>query len=230
MAADEALLEMATEATIRLYSWAPATVSLGYFQDYATVCAALTATGHPLPALVRRITGGGAIWHEHEITYALVAIVGRDLPVQPAAMYARIHSAIRTALTAHGAHLDRQEATTGDRRYREEPRCFASPAAEDLILAQGKVLGSAARVRGDRVLIHGSLKLASNPWDGDVVAGCGLACAEAAEALVSGLASALDATVVAGEWTAAEISARQRIEKARYHDDTWVRLRQGPRP
>ncbi len=234
MAADEALLEAAVEPTIRLYSWTPATVSLGYFQDYATVCADLAATGHPLPALVRRITGGGAIWHEHELTYALVAVVGRDLPVQPAAMYARIHGAIRAALTARGAVLDRQEATTGDRRYRDEPRCFASPAAEDLILAQGKVLGSAARVRGDRVLIHGSLKLASNPWDGDVVAGCGLSVALAAEALVSGLATALGgdggANVAAGEWTAAELSARQRIEKTRYHDDTWVRLRQGPRP
>lgn len=230
MAADEALLEAASEPTVRLYRWDPPTVSLGYFQDYAIVAAALHSAGPRPPAVVRRITGGGAIWHEHEITYAVVGRLGEQLPSQTAAIYARIHGAVRAALAQRGARLERQDQTTGDRRYAQEPRCFASPAAEDLILAQGKVLGSAARTRGDRVLIHGSLKLASNPWDGAVVAGCGLDAINAAAALLSGLAAAFGLPLVPGSWTAAEIAARTRIRQERYEDERWVRDRIGPRP
>lgn len=230
MAADEALLEAASVPTVRLYRWAAPTVSLGYFQDYATVIAALHSAGRRPPALVRRITGGGAIWHEHEITYAVVGRLGDQLPSQTAAIYGRIHGAVREALAHHGARLDRQDQTIGDRRYAQEPRCFASPAAEDLILAQGKVLGSAARTRGDRVLIHGSLKLASNPWDGAVVAGCGLDAATAATALLSGLADAFALPLAPGAWTPAEIAARTRIRHERYDNERWVQDRIGPRP
>lgn len=230
MAADEALLEAASEPTVRLYRWNPPTVSLGYFQDYATVVAALQGAGLPRPAVVRRITGGGAIWHEHEVTYAVVGRLGAHLPARTADIYARLHGAIRTALAQHGATLERQDLTVGDRRYAQEPRCFASPAAEDLVLEQGKVLGSAARTRGDRVLIHGSLKLASNPWDREVVTGCGLDAAAAASALLSGIATALALPVVAGRWTATELAARARIQAERYSDDRWVQERIGPRP
>ncbi|MHC5067527.1 MAG: lipoyl protein ligase domain-containing protein [Planctomycetota bacterium] len=72
MATDEALLEAASEATIRLYYWNQATLSLGYFQDYHQTCQSLPRS---VP-VVRRITGGGAIWHEHEVTYALVGTLG----------------------------------------------------------------------------------------------------------------------------------------------------------
>src|SRR4051812_50225238 len=76
MALDEALLEAAAEPTLRLYSWRTATVSLGYFQDHAEVMARVAAARDPAPPAVRRITGGGAIWHEHEVTYCLVGELG----------------------------------------------------------------------------------------------------------------------------------------------------------
>src|SRR3954463_11486888 len=78
MALDEALLEAAGGPTLRLYGWSEATLSLGYFQDHATVMAAAAPARAPAPPAVRRITGGGAIWHEHEVTYALVGRLGSD--------------------------------------------------------------------------------------------------------------------------------------------------------
>src|SRR4051794_28694168 len=174
MALDEALLEAAEEPTLRLYSWVNATVSLGYFQDHAEVMARVAAASAPAPPAVRRITGGGAIWHEHEVTYCLVGELGRGgFPATARALYPLLHGAVRTELAARGAPLERQAEPTGDRRYRAEPRCFASPAADDLTAPTGgKALGSAARQRGSRILVHGSLKLASNPWDGPAVARC----------------------------------------------------------
>ncbi|MDA3962528.1 MAG: hypothetical protein PF961_17215 [Planctomycetota bacterium] len=227
MALDEALLEAATVTTLRLYRWDPPTVSLGYFQDYHSIAAAL-----PEPiALVRRITGGGAIWHDHELTYAIVGQLGRDgLPARTRDCYAPLHAAVAAAVISAGGQAERQSHTVGDRRYRDEPRCFASPAAEDLIAPRGgKILGSAARTRGDRILIHGSLKLASNPWDQDVVAPCGLEADAAAAALKAGLLEALGQSAEAGTCTETELAAAARIQAERYSNDDWVVHRRGPR-
>jgi len=236
MAWDEALLECAAVPTLRLYSWAAPTVSLGYFQDLPALLPSLAAAAgaQGLPALVRRITGGGAIWHEHEVTYCLVGTLGADgFPPLARLLYPLLHQAIRTALmAAGGVDVELQAVAAGDRRYRDEPRCFASPAVDDLTAqgGGGKILGSAARARGARILIHGSLKLASNPWDQAVVSGCGLSAAAAGASLAGGIAAALGATLRADQATPAEQAAAARIAALRYGADDWVARRSGPRP
>ena len=228
MARDEALLEMSGPTTLRLYRWDPPTVSLGCFQDHTTATAVLPSG----TAVVRRITGGGAIWHEHEVTYALAGVLGRDgLPERARDLYPLIHGAVLTALARRGAGLGLQSSSTGDRRYQAEPRCFASPAADDLVHADGgKALGSAARARGTRCILHGSLKLASNHWDGAAVTGCGLAWDAAAAALREGVCAALALPLAPGDWTDAESVTARRIRTERYADDAWVVRRSGPRP
>lgn len=227
MALDEALLERAMVPTIRLYTWNPPAVSLGYFQDYAHIAPHLPAH----MTVVRRITGGGAIWHEHEVTYSLVGILGQGgLPERTKDLYPLLHGAILAKLAGYGTLLQAQAETVGDRRYATEPRCFASPAADDLVADDGgKVLGSAGRVRGQRVLIHGSLKLASNPWDGDAIASCGLTFSAARSLLQTALPAAIGSTAEDGTWTDEEMIARQRIMHLRYADDAWVAHRRGPR-
>lgn len=228
MALDEALLETAEIPCLRVYGWQPRCLSLGYFQRHADIAAALPEA----IAMVRRITGGGAIWHEHEVTYAVVGRLGSDgFPARTSELYPLLHSHIARAIAdAGGADLTSQACTVGDRRYRQEPRCFASPAGGDLMAGDGgKVLGSAARNRGDRLLVHGSLKLASNPWDGAVSSGCGLARDQAISALCQGVASALGHELAPSNWTEQEIAVTDRIRQARYGDDGWVVHRRGPR-
>lgn len=225
MAWDEALLDTSSGSVLRLYRWEPPAVSLGYFQEAAPI-------RRQLPAgvdLVRRITGGGAIWHEHEITYALAAEVG-VVPERPAELYHRLHQAIQASVERRGGQLRRQPTSVGDRRYRDEPRCFASPATDDLLAVDGgKVLGSAARRRGSRVLVHGSLKLASNPWDGTSAAGCGLAPTAATAALLEGIGEAFALQLDQDRPTPAETTAAELILGQRYADDRWVEHRDGPR-
>ena len=225
MAWDEALLEASIGPVLRLYGWSPPAVSLGYFQEADPIRRQLP----PGIDLVRRITGGGAIWHEHEITYALAAEVS-VVPERPAELYLRLHQAVQAAVERRGGRLRRQPTSVGDRRYREEPRCFASPATDDLLAVEGgKVLGSAARRRGSRVLVHGSLKLASNPWDGSAAAGCGLAPAAATAALLEGIGEAFALQLDEDLPTPAETTAAERILGQRYADDRWVEHRDGPR-
>lgn len=227
MALDEALLEHAQTPTLRVYRWEPATVSLGFFQRYVPIRACVPAN---VP-IVRRITGGGAIWHEHEVTYCLVGRLDRDgFPARTRDLYPLLHTAVLKRLSKLGLDVQRQDSSAGDRRYDQEPRCFASPATDDVVHTDGgKMLGSAARQRADRVLIHGSLKLASNPWDGKAVTGCALAWTNAAQVLQDAVAEALGQTLTIGEMTDAETEATETIRQARYGTAQWVEERVGPK-
>lgn len=74
MAIDEALIESISKGesppTLRLYGWSPAAISIGYFQSLHEEIdlAKCAASG---VEYVRRITGGGAVLHEDEITYSI---------------------------------------------------------------------------------------------------------------------------------------------------------------
>jgi lipoate-protein ligase A len=161
MARDEHLLESEglPPAALRLYGWDPPTISLGYFQRLADV--------ERLPrelrelAIVRRLTGGGAILHDRELTYALV--LDDSVPIAshgPADLYRLVHTCWRDALSSDGPLLE----LAPDDYPLPTPRtgpffCFQKPGRTDLILGEQKVLGSAQRRTGGRVLQHGSLLL-----------------------------------------------------------------------
>ncbi len=76
MALDEAMLHTAAESaswvsSLRLYEWKPAAVSIGYFQSLqeevdTAKCAELGID------VVRRMTGGGAVFHDSELTYSFI--------------------------------------------------------------------------------------------------------------------------------------------------------------
>lgn len=77
MALDEAIMEGIrsgiTPPTIRFYGWEPSAISIGYFQgvDYEVNREACRKASVDV---VRRITGGGAVYHDHEgeITYSIL--------------------------------------------------------------------------------------------------------------------------------------------------------------
>ncbi len=76
MALDEALLEMAIDTKItvpvlRLYGWTPAAVTLGYAQDWHVEADHTACERNGVP-VIRRISGGGAVFHDNEVTYSLV--------------------------------------------------------------------------------------------------------------------------------------------------------------
>jgi lipoate-protein ligase A len=154
MAVDEALLLGGERATLRLYGWRPHAVSLGYFQRAADFA--------DLPAdtpVVRRLTGGGAIYHGAEITFALT-LDAELLPADIAASYRLLHDAAVRALAAHGIASERLHAGLPQHSRPRERWCFAIPGKDDIVTPRGKLLGSAQRRiqrPRPRVLHHGSL-------------------------------------------------------------------------
>ena len=154
MAVDSALLDFAEQPTLRIYSWQPHAVSLGYFQSIADF--------EDLPSdtpIVRRTTGGGAIHHGDELTFSL-ALSSSHLPGDIASSYVLLHDAIVRALTTIGVTSSRAKS---DKIATARPKsrwCFQDPVRDDLITNVGKLLGSAQRrtnAASTRILHHGSL-------------------------------------------------------------------------
>ena len=227
MAVDEALLTLAAEPTLRLYGWAPHAVSLGYFQrlaDFADLPA-----GTPI---VRRLTGGGAIHHGEELTFALV-LDAELLPRAVAASYALLHDAVIAALAELSVPCVRLVQGHGQSARPTNRWCFADAGRDDLVTARGKLLGSAQRRvqrPRPRVLHHGSLVL-ERPALTPFVAAVTDATATVAllpvlrTRLAEHLASALALDLRLGTRTTAETALAVQLQATRYENDAFLALR-----
>lgn len=159
MAVDEALLEAAearpAPATLRFYQWAVPTLSLGYFQRHEDRRSHAPSLACPL---VRRASGGGAILHDREWTYSLVLPAAHGFSRQPGRLYDGVHEALVAVLCAWGVQAS-VCAAPRTRSGAEPFLCFLRRVPGDVLVAGGKVLGSAQRRRRAAVLQHGSLLL-----------------------------------------------------------------------
>lgn len=162
MAVDEVLLEAAAAGeacTLRIYEWDQATVSLGYFQSADDP--ALESRFPQLPK-VKRLSGGGAILHHHEVTYSITISDGHPLAVSPGVLYEEVHRRVIALLSSWGVEARlRGEAVS----FAQEPfLCFSRGDARDIVLGSHKVMGSAQRRRRGAVLQHGALLLARSEY------------------------------------------------------------------
>jgi lipoate-protein ligase A len=170
MACDEALLEAAAStnaATLRLYRWARPTLSLGYFQAFDERHAHAPSRDIDV---VRRLSGGGALVHDAEITYALCLPAEHPLARRHQCAYAAVHDALLAVLARHGivaqlaeAGADAPTDEAADADASEPFLCFQRRCAQDVVappdLGGAKWCGSAQRRRRGALLQHGSLLL-----------------------------------------------------------------------
>jgi lipoate-protein ligase A len=175
MAVDEVLLgEAATAgiATLRFYEWIEPTLSLGYFQNYAT------RGQHSASAsavIVRRQSGGGAILHDHELTYSLALPRDHPLAMDAQSLYKIVHREIAAVLrktlqaTQSADSIRFAEPTVVGQKVLEPFLCFQRRSAGDLVFLteQGnnsrgdhKIVGSAQRRSRGAILQHGSILVA----------------------------------------------------------------------
>jgi lipoate-protein ligase A len=225
MGLDEALLgSHGAPPTVRFYSWRPDTLSLGYFQRLADVSGAERAG-----ALVRRITGGGAIHHQRELTFSLALDLAHPLYAGPvASSYERVHALVAAALAEFGveAAVRGERALESDRP--DSGMCFHHSTALDLAWDGRKGVGSAQRRRGGRVLHHGSIKLGTTPLEGDIAfvdrQQTGLDARSFAPALRRAFEQGLGVRLESGVPTPDERD-EARVLGARYVDPQFVRRR-----
>ncbi|MCC5638676.1 lipoate--protein ligase family protein [Nostoc sp. CHAB 5844] len=157
MAIDKWLLEQHHSQkhppTLRFYTWSPAAISLGYHQrQYPQDWHNLTWQGEKLD-LVRRPTGGRAVLHQGDLTYAVIT---SGLPGNRLQAYAKICEFLIQGWRSLGVELS---YGTAGRGYIHNPNCFGTATGADLILPNGaKLIGSAQLRRGSVILQHGSIR------------------------------------------------------------------------
>jgi lipoyl(octanoyl) transferase len=162
MAVDEAILESvyqgASMPTLRLYAWEPACLSLGHAQPFEEVNKqALVANGWEV---VRRPTGGRAILHVDELTYAVIA-PEREPRVAGGVLsgYLRLSQALLQVLEILGLDPEAKEKHPHEKSKKKNPVCFEVPSNYEITVNGKKLIGSAQARRKEGVLQHGALPL-----------------------------------------------------------------------
>jgi lipoate-protein ligase A len=161
MAADLACLDdvaAGAAPVLRLYRWSPPALSLGRFQPETDVdvdaCRGLGVE------VVRRPTGGRALLHGGDLTYAVAML----RPPGAAGHVDALYGMLAAGLVAGLAELGVAAAIGGDRGP-AGPVCFAAAQGADLRVGDRKLCGSAQVQRGAVVLQHGSVLLDRLPFD-----------------------------------------------------------------
>lgn len=182
MAADECLAaesERRGSMLLRFYGWSETTISLGGFQKIDDARQQESIRGLPL---VRRPSGGGAIVHGSDLTYAAAVPKSHPWGTSPQAFYDALHGAMVEVLADLGIRAW-PHAAGGDRPSRDESSffCFDRRATGDLVMAgpseaaPSKIMGSAQRRLAGVVLQHGSLLLRGNTTVGGPALHAGVA-------------------------------------------------------
>jgi lipoate-protein ligase A len=238
MAIDEAVLTARIENrvpnTLRLYCWKPSAVSVGKFQliekeVQVDNCRKLGVD------VVRRITGGGAVYHdaEDEITYSVVATKESLGTQDVAAVYAKIYAGLVEALKILGITADFNEGN--------------AKTCPNLTVRGKKISGSAQCHKNDVVLQHGTLlldvslkrmfELLRVRWAKTCMEVVNVAKdritsvnselertvprEKVGEALIDGFQKGLNTRLAAGELTLYERELTQRLCMKKYCTDNW---------
>ncbi len=229
--------------TLRLYGWAPPSISLGQSQRMRTVDeAACRADGVDV---VRRPTGGLAILHTDELTYSLSLPIAHPIAEGDVmTSYRRIAGAIIATLRRLGVADASADAVAKENKAKS-PVCFEAPSDYEVVGGGKKLVGSAQWRRVDGVLQHGSL-----PLHGDIarvckyligapepervrahagtlgeVLGHDVEWDEAAAVWQSAFAETLDIHFTSGKLSEDELKCADELRATRYANDAWTRRR-----
>jgi len=146
------------EAYFRIYAWKPYAISLGMNQDENEIDNIFLDKDNY--HLVRRPTGGRAVFHANELTYSYITNLDK---YSKSEIYELIHREFDLILKNIGINSDFVKGNSDFRTiYKEgESRslCFASSAKYEIEIEGKKLIGSAQRVIDDRLLQHGSIPI-----------------------------------------------------------------------
>lgn len=238
MAIDEAILTARIDGivpnTLRLYCWEPSAVSVGRFQRIEDNVQIENCRKHDV-SIVRRITGGGTVYHDahDELTYSVIVRKDELKAHDVADIYARIYVGLTKALQSMGVTADFNEGS--------EKTC------PNLTLKGRKISGSAQSHKKGIVLQHGTLLLDANfdrmftflrvPWIGTSTEIADIArkkitsireelhrsvsIGEVSNALRKGFEKAIGIDFEKGKLTLNELDSARRLRKEKYETNEW---------
>ncbi len=231
MAIDEAIMRHSKELqmpTVRFYGWTPSAISIGYFQGLEQEvdlqkCKELKVD------FVRRITGGGAVFHDKELTYSFVCSEeSKNVPKKIMDSYKKICNPVILGLQEFGLQA-------------------SFVPLNDIIVGGKKVSGNAQTRREGTVLQHGTilmevdvdkmfslLKVPSEKLRGKIIEdvkqrvtsleqqlGKKVSFESLSKALKNGFEKEFDAKLVKGKLTAEESALAEKIMHERFLSKEW---------
>jgi len=172
MAVDEALLlsfnSGGSQPAFRTYGWNPPALSIGRFQNVAETIDQVLCRQMGVP-IVRRITGGGAIFHADELTYSIVCTQEQ---ISPAASVKDSFRVLTGFLVEFYRSLGLDARYAVDSSGSEEglgvrtPFCFAGRESFDILINGRKIGGNAQRRNRNIIFQHGSIPVVNRSRDG----------------------------------------------------------------
>ena len=235
MAVDEAMLlahaQNLAPPTLRFYSFEPHCLSLGRLQKQLPP--AVLEEGRKDFDIVRRPTGGRAVWHAHEITYC--AVVREELLPPDArsvgGAYRFLSEGFLRGLQSLG--LPVEMAQSGVRT--EGANCFAASASCDFVAGGKKLIGAAQCRKNGAILQHGSLLLSIDDEKWRNFAGGPMESATSLQklgadfsretiidALKNGFASAAGVVWAETKLSEFEMQVAQLLSKGKYLRESWT--------
>ena len=238
MAVDEAILSARIAGmvpnTLRFYRWKPSAVSIGRFQDVFNEVYVENCRKHEVD-IVRRITGGGAVYHDHvgEITYSVV-VKESDLGfADVASTYNMICEGLIEAAKMLGISAD---FNPGDPK-----KC------PNVTINRRKISGSAQSRKKGVLLQHGTFLLDTNlekmftflrvPWAKTCMEvipvaekrltsvkeelGTSISIKEAHQALVRGFQKTFETQPMEGKLTSYEQKLAEKLRREKFATDRW---------
>ena len=163
MAVDETLFSLAGEspypATLRVYGWSRPTVSLGRRQEFSELD--LPGCRRRGIDVVKRIGGGGAVYHDMEITYCFVARIGESAmaDVTHAGVWRELFCSMLNRL---GIRVDDAPKPIGGQAIKGDA-CFEAANGDEPTVNARKWVGSARRKNRLCFMQHGSILLEPQP-------------------------------------------------------------------
>lgn len=158
MGIDAALLRDARRgaAFLRLYRWSPPCLSFGRNEPARSRYDQATIERLGLD-VVRRPTGGRAVWHEKEVTYAVAGPATMFGSLREA--YIRVHMLLAAALGRLGVPAELAQRPSGRMVEPGGGACFAAPVGGEIVADGRKLVGSAQIREQGAFLQHGSILL-----------------------------------------------------------------------
>src|SRR5262245_15072138 len=168
MAIDAALLDEVEQSDsprtiVRFYGWQTPTISLGRNQKIEKAVDQEYCAGHGID-VVHRPTGGRAVLHDDELTYAVISNDTDTFGDTIYGNYKRVSEALCLGYTGLGvpAVLAPDTKKTDLLMLDGDPPCFLSPSRYELMVGGRKIVGSAQRRIRRSFLQHGSMPITCN--------------------------------------------------------------------
>jgi len=238
MARDEALASDLEDGhgVLRLYSWARPTISFGRNEPARIRWQEARDRGDVDLATVRRPTGGRAVLHDAEVTYAVI-IPQRALG-GPRSAYVSINRALAAGLQSLGAEVSVVDASIAAAPLPPDAGpCFQTPVAGELVARGRKLVGSAQARIGATLLQHGSIILSGDqgalsqldptaaPVDRpatleELIGPIGFD--DVVEAVVGASVEVFGGSWERSSWSPAEVRAVARLRAERYDLEEWT--------